>query len=177
MSFVVVKGCAFADALQRIGGGHLAGSTVAAEEVFTSKPPAGAALGLAETDGWCVLMDPLGLLVTGGGCGDLLPLLSEGTVALGFFLAGSTGTCAFRLCSDGVERRWVIHEAGATLEERSVPLAEEAAIAKPAWGYDEAWVFTLLERLTGLTWARLVAQSFALASAPDLYRPRSDGAG
>jgi hypothetical protein len=35
------------------------------------------------------------------------------------------------------------------------PLAAEADIPRPSWGFDEAWVFTLVERLMALPFARL----------------------
>ncbi len=170
MGFVVVRDCRSSDVLGCIQGACLTGESVAADDVFTSELPFGARLSLAEVDGWCIIVEPFGLLFIDvlDGHGDILSALSKGTAAMGFFLAGITGTCAFRLCIDGVERRWIMHEARQIVDERGTAILEELGIPMPAWGYDEDWVFTLLERLTGLTWSQLQAHRFALASAPAL---------
>ncbi len=170
MGFVVVRDCRSPDVLSRIQGVRLTGESVAAAEVFTMELPLGSHLSVAEVDGWCVITEPFGLLFTDilDVYGDILGVLSRGTVAMGFFLAGGMGTCAFRLCIDGVERRWIMYEAREIVDERGTAIPEELDIPMRAWGYDEDWVFILLERVTGLTWSQLEAHRFALASAPAL---------
>jgi hypothetical protein len=176
-SFVVVEGRGVADVIAAIGLVPHGTDMASAEDVLSGRDlPFAAETALAEIEGWCVIADSCGAIFSDiEGRGEI-DILSRGTRAAGFLIGGSTGTCALRLCVDGIEQRFVIHEAGTIVEERGAPLPEEANIPMPRWGYDDDWILTVLERLTGLTWATIEPYEFLLASPLPASLPDHSGA-
>jgi hypothetical protein len=58
--------------------------------------------------------------------------------------------------------RQVIYIDNRPTREIGMPLAEEAGIELPSWGYDEDWIFTMVRRLTGIGWGDLESSRFAV---------------
>jgi hypothetical protein len=144
-SIIAVRGRTVAELLNaQLGSYAPTGATVSAEIASTSHLEAD--LALAEILGWCVITQPGEALAMND---DLMADLSLGAVA--------------RLSA--VERRRILYLNGMVTDELGPALPAEAAITRPSWGYDEDWVFTLLERLTGIGWAVFEAQWFVAVAA------------
>jgi hypothetical protein len=58
--------------------------------------------------------------------------------------------------------RQVFYKDNRPTSEIGQPLAEEAGIELPSWGYDEGWVFTIVGRLTGIRWVDLESVRYAV---------------
>ena len=100
-------------------------------------------LALGEAGGWAVFWDPSGGLISSG-----FPLAAskERRVFTGLLAdADSRYECGWFL--GGTERPEAVTAAGAEVEV-------------PAWGLDEGFVFGVMERLTGVTWADLQVASY-----------------
>jgi len=69
----------------------------------------------------------------------------------------------------GALRRYVGYVSGQLRSNvcKGSPLDEEIDIVRPAWGYDEDWVFTLVERLFGLGHIALETATYAVLDYPD----------
>jgi hypothetical protein len=93
-----------------------------------------------------------------------LQRFSRGTRVAGFLLSGLTTTYAFRLYEDGVECRYIRYVDWEITIDSGRPLPEEADLPEPALEHDDLWIFTLLERITGVTYTRMEAHRFMLAS-------------
>jgi hypothetical protein len=138
------------------------GAIVSAEVASTSHLEAD--LALADIKGWCVITQPGGALAMDD---DMMADLSLGGRSLGFLLSSVASVYAFSLYGQGQEQRRIVYRDGRVVDERGPALPAEAGIARPSWGYDEDWVFTLLKRLTGIGWAVFEAQQFtAVAASP-----------
>ena len=158
-AILAVKGRSVNEVLETIDVVYLTGHEVSADVASTHRLQAAGAL--ATINGWCIIFSPGGGLVGTSHHREL----SHGTIAVGFQLASVSSIYAFGVFEDGVERRWIQYDYNnQVVEERGVALPEEHGIQKPRWGYDEDWAFTLLRRLTGVTWELIMPQPFAVFS-------------
>jgi hypothetical protein len=106
--------------------------------------------------GWLVLWDPLGHL-SRSERGEVFRagLVGKGT-ALSVTMEGTTDSYGFRWITNGEVRRDLEYvESSTVVEDTGTALSEEANINLPEWGRDADWVFTVVERLTGLSWEDL----------------------
>jgi hypothetical protein len=120
-------------------------------------------MALAEIDGWCVILQP----GEAGANADALDSLSLKTQAVGIMMSSVTSRCALRIHENGHERRFILYRDGTVDAEEGTPLSAEDRIERPSLSYDEEdWAFTCLERLSGLTWARIKKHPFTVVG-PD----------
>jgi hypothetical protein len=160
-SIIAVRGRTVAELLKaQLRSYTPTGATVSAEIASTSHLEAD--LALAEIMGWCVITQPGGALAMND---DMMEDLSLGARSLGFLLSSVASVYGFCLYVGGQERRRILYLNGEVTDELGPALPAEAAIARPSWGYDEDWVFTLLKRLTGIGWAEFEAQRFVAVAA------------
>lgn len=134
-------------------------------EIASSKDLDGT-MALAEIDGWCVILQPGEAAANA----EVLDSLSLKTQAVGIMVSSVTSRYALRVHENGHECRFILYREGTVDAEGGLPLSAEDGIERPSWGDGEDWAFTSLDRLTGLTWARIEAHPFTVVG-PD-FPPR-----
>lgn len=122
-------------------------------------------MAFAEVGGWTVIWAP-GEKLDAIAC--LLEYFSGRRRALAVKLNALTSTYGFFWYVDGVPMREILYRPEGTAMAGGLPLAEEEGIHRPSWGYDESYIFTIVERLTGISMADLEHASYRRVTVPSL---------
>jgi hypothetical protein len=111
---------------------------------------------VAEIGDWLVVWDPIGQLSFGPHGEDFREQLFAHAEAMAVTLEGSSDLYAFHYYADGkLIRALTYEERNRVIEDEGAPLPVEKDITLPKWGRDESWIFTLIERVTGLGFDQL----------------------
>lgn len=116
---------------------------------------------VGQAGAWTIVCDPWSRLAPHD---ELLAPLSRGRRLLAVTLSSVASTYGYAYYAGGATVRRIIYADDAVAAEVGPPLPEERGIARPSWGYDEAYIFTLIERFTGLTWADLETPTYTALS-------------
>lgn len=114
---------------------------------------------IAQLASWAVILDPRYSLF------DESFAISAAQRTLWISLNSIGNRFGFTYLIGGKEVRRVLYVNKRPTMEIGTPLAEEAGIQLPPWGYDQEWAFTVVKRLTGIQWAELESSQFALMEA------------
>jgi hypothetical protein len=151
------------DFLPDASGYRLTDERVGVEQATSSSPRE--RLYLADDGTRCQLWDPdlqfvvgVDAMIESGGARFL-----NGTRALAVIFSSVTSMYGFWLYDDGDLVRRAIYESGELIDSVGRPLPDESDITIPEWGHDEDFVWTMIEKITGLTYSD--DQQFAVYTA------------
>ncbi len=115
-------------------------------------------MAFAEVKGWSALWAPG--QETLAEVAELVDDLSVAGRALAVVLSGVTSSYGFLWSIDGEITRAIYYADDEPAIDRGAALPEEEGIDRPSWGYDEDWIFTIVSRLTGISYQDLDAATY-----------------
>ena len=133
--------------------------TVSAESALSSDIKHDIAL--AQYRDWVIICQLSSAIILNG---RGISQVSKNTVAYGFVLSSVTSSFSFRWYSDELEKYSIFYRDGNVVEQHGQILDEEGMIDVPSGIPDEMWIFSLIERFTGITLRELQSLSYVLAT-------------